>query len=250
MTRFGFSLVIAAVVVHAPAASAAQLDKDSCAKLKAEQTQLEQGGARGSMVRGPEWAKSNLAPDKLENVRRLIEVDEQLLFRCGGKPLVLLPGDPDPAETPKGPPAKAVKPPPAVKKVPDTEKKKAVPQKKASALPADSGYKEAPPPNAAAPATVAPAAAPVAAAPAKAALPTSALAAPNAPKVTPAATATSQPAAPATPAASPAPTLSKEEEAKKAAAIKAAKARAKRKAEEANQDWFFNPFSSPAPTKK
>ena len=129
MTRIGLSLVIAALLLHAPATRAAQLDKDSCAKLKTEQGQLEQGGTRGSMVRGPEWAKSNLAPDKLEVIRRLIEVDEQLLFRCGGRPLVLLPnGDPDPAareiESPKGPPAKAAKPPQAVKKAPDAEKKK------------------------------------------------------------------------------------------------------------------------------
>src|SRR6476646_8025660 len=125
MTRFRFSLVLAAVALYAPVAGAAQLDKDSCARLKTEQTQLEQGGARGSMVRGPEWAKSNLPADKLENIRRLIEVDEQLLFRCGGKPLVALPGDPDPAETPRPAPAKAAKQPPAAKKAPDAEKKKA-----------------------------------------------------------------------------------------------------------------------------
>jgi hypothetical protein len=248
MTRIGLSLVITAVALHATSVRAAQLDKESCAKLKTEQAQLEQGGVRGSMVRGPEWAKSNLAPDKLDNVRRLIEVDEQLLFRCGGKPLVALPNDPDPAETPKAAPAKTAKPPPAVKKAPDAEKKKVVPQKKASALPADSGYKEAPRPNSASPA-VEPVTAPVATAPVTEAAPASAPAAtPDAPKVTPAAATTPPPAA--APAASPPPPLSKEEEAKKAAAIKAAKARARKKAEEANQDWFFNPFASPAPSKK
>ena len=97
MTRSGLSLVIAALLLQAPAARAAQLDKDSCAKLKTEQAQLEQGGVRGSMGKGPQWAKANLAPEKLEQIRRLIEVDEQLLFRCGGRPLVLLPSDPDPA---------------------------------------------------------------------------------------------------------------------------------------------------------
>ena len=97
MTRSGLSLVIAALLLQAPAARAAQLDKDSCAKLKTEQAQLEQGGVRGSLGKGPQWAKANLAPEKLEQIRRLIEVDEQLLFRCGGRPLVLLPSDPDPA---------------------------------------------------------------------------------------------------------------------------------------------------------
>src|SRR5262245_41598595 len=97
MTRSGISLVIAALLLQAPAARAAQLDKDSCAKLKTEQAQLEQGGTRASLGKGPEWAKVNLGPEKLEQVRRLIELDEQLLFRCGGRPLVVLPHDPDPA---------------------------------------------------------------------------------------------------------------------------------------------------------
>ena len=72
MTRSGISLVIAALLLQGSAARAAQLDKDSCAKLKTEQAQLEQGGTRGSMGKGPEWAKINLAPDKLEQIRRLI----------------------------------------------------------------------------------------------------------------------------------------------------------------------------------
>ena len=123
MTRSGLSLVIAALLLQAPAARAAQLDKDSCSKLKTEQAQLEQGGVRGSLGKGPEWAKANLAPEKLEQVRRLIEVDEQLLFRCGGRPLVLLPSDPDPAARGEGESKddaqpKAVKPPAAEKKPP------------------------------------------------------------------------------------------------------------------------------------
>ena len=56
MTRSGISLVIAALLLQAPATRAAQLDKDSCAKLKNEQAQIEQGGTRGSMGKGPEWA--------------------------------------------------------------------------------------------------------------------------------------------------------------------------------------------------
>jgi hypothetical protein len=150
MTRSGISLVIAALLLQGSAARAAQLDKDSCAKLKTEQAQLEQGGARGSMGKGPEWAKVNLAPDKLEQIRRLIELDEQLLFRCGGRPLVIIPHDPDPAArevenkegAAKGPPAKATK-------APDAEKKQAVPLKKAAApppnQPAKGAAKETPP---------------------------------------------------------------------------------------------------------
>ena len=97
MTRSAFSLALAAVLLQAPASWAAQLDKESCTKLKSEQVQLEKEGTRSSLGKGPDWAKANLAPEKIEQVRRLIEVDEQLLFRCGGRPLVVLPNDPDAA---------------------------------------------------------------------------------------------------------------------------------------------------------
>ena len=96
MTRSGITLFLAALLVSAPTARTAPLDKDGCAKLKAEEAQIEQSGIRSSMGRGPEWAKANLPPDKLEQIRRLIEVEEQLLFRCHGKALVNLPRDPDP----------------------------------------------------------------------------------------------------------------------------------------------------------
>ena len=80
----------------------------------------------------------------------LIELDEQLLFRCGGRPLVIIPHDPDPAArevenkegAAKGPPAKAAK-------APDAEKKQTVPLKKAAAppsnQPAKGAAKETPP---------------------------------------------------------------------------------------------------------
>jgi hypothetical protein len=254
MTRSGLSLVVAALLLQAPATHAAQLDKDSCTKLKVEQTQLEQGGTRGSLIRGPEWAKVNLAPEKLELVRRLIEVDEQLLFRCGGRPLVLMPSDPDPAarevegkEGAKGPPAKGAKTP--EKKAPDTEKKSVVPLEKASAPVVDQPAKE----TAAPPATTVPQpeVVPAATTPASAPAPAPAK---EAAKETPPAVTAIQPAAAAAPAPPvPAPALSKEEQDKKAAAIKAAKAKAKKKADDAYSPLFgswYNPFTQPSPPAK
>jgi hypothetical protein len=262
MTRSGISLslVFAALLLHAPAAYAAQLDKDSCTKLKGEQTQLEQGGTRGSLIRGPDWAKVNLPPEKLEQVRRLIEVDEQLLFRCGGRPLVLMPSDPDPAaretESKDGakdppaqaPPAKGAKTP--EKKAPDTGKKSAVPLSKASAPVVDQPAKE----TAAPPATVPqPEAVPAAASPA----PAAALAPASAKEMPPVSPVTTLPAAtlpaPAVAPPAPAPVLSKEEQDKKAAAIKAAKAKAKKRADDAYSPLFgswYNPFAQPAPLAK
>ena len=100
--------------MHLPVARGAPLDKDGCANLRAEQGQLEQAGTRGNMAKGrngprPTWTA------KLEQIRWLLEVDEQLLFRCQGKPLVDLPKDPtdpDPAAREPGTePAKAAKAP-------------------------------------------------------------------------------------------------------------------------------------------
>jgi hypothetical protein len=163
MTRGGTALIVAALLVQAFAVRAAPLDKDGCAKLKAEQGQLEQGGARGDMGRGPEWAKANLAPAKLEHIRRLIELDEQLLFRCQGRPLVNL-KETDPS--PKAPDAKAAKAPNGERtKAPNGERKSAAPVKKAAAPPADAAAKAA----VKAPPAAKPAATPASPAPAKAA---------------------------------------------------------------------------------
>ena len=144
MTRSGITLLVAAFLLYLPVARGAPLDKDGCANLKAEQGQLEQAGTRGNMAKGPLWAKTNLEPSKLEQIRRLLEVDEQLLFRCQGKPLVDLPKDPtdpDPAAREPGTePAKAAKAPKKEVAKKDPGKKEAV-MKKAAAPPANPATK-------------------------------------------------------------------------------------------------------------
>lgn len=105
MLRKSASIVAAvlAVLSCAAAVHAASLDRDTCNRLKTEQDGLEKAGIRAVMAKGPEWAKENLTPDKLAEVRRTIELDEQLLFRCAGKPLVVLPPEADPAASPPEP---------------------------------------------------------------------------------------------------------------------------------------------------
>jgi hypothetical protein len=71
------------------------LDAATCGQLKGEQVRMEQTGVRGNMEKGPVWAKSNLAADKLDQIRRLMDLDEQLLFRCSSRNLVELPPDAD-----------------------------------------------------------------------------------------------------------------------------------------------------------
>ncbi len=67
------------------AALAAKLDKAACANLVSELTTITASGARADMERGPEWAKANLAPDRLQSIQRMLEIDDQLEFRCGGR---------------------------------------------------------------------------------------------------------------------------------------------------------------------
>ena len=90
-----FGLLGVALLLQAGTAAAAPLDEEDCDKLKAEQTQLEGAGARADMTKGPEWAKTNLTPDKLGQVKRLIEVEELLMFRCGSGSRLVMPADAD-----------------------------------------------------------------------------------------------------------------------------------------------------------
>lgn len=122
MARGVLSVLLLAALAFAYAdVRAEQLDAATCGQLKGELVRMEQNGARGNMAKGPEWAKANLPPDKLDQVRRLIELDEQLLFRCSVRNLVELPPDAD-ADPPAdqagkdAAPAKADGPPAAQKK--------------------------------------------------------------------------------------------------------------------------------------
>jgi hypothetical protein len=72
-------LAIAAAVATT---SAAPLDEEACTQLKQELQLLESRGTRTNMANGPGWAKANLAKDKLEEIKSLIEIEEALTFRC------------------------------------------------------------------------------------------------------------------------------------------------------------------------
>lgn len=157
MKRAALTCFLMAAVLACGGARATPLDAESCTKLKGEQAELEQAGVRGTMSKGPEWAKANLAADKLDQIKRLIEVDEQLLFRCSAKSLVTLPSDADgetaagPAEgkaadkaapTPKqetGKSAATAPPKKALKAAPADKEKAAPAPKKAPAAPAAKG---------------------------------------------------------------------------------------------------------------
>lgn len=77
------ALMLALIAIGAPASWAERLDKNSCKLLKVELAGMLALGVRKDMVRGPEWAKTNLSSKELGRIKRLIEIEEQLEFRCG-----------------------------------------------------------------------------------------------------------------------------------------------------------------------
>jgi hypothetical protein len=80
------SVVAAAVCVAGPSAAlAAKLDKAACASLASELSSVLATGVKAEMERGPEWAKANMPPERLESALRLLEIEDQLEFRCGGR---------------------------------------------------------------------------------------------------------------------------------------------------------------------
>lgn len=96
-------LALVALVALPATAGAVPLDKPACDSLKTEHAALLAGGLEADMARGPEWAKANLAPERLKLIERLIEVEEQLSFRCGeivtARPLMKEPPKPEKSAT-------------------------------------------------------------------------------------------------------------------------------------------------------
>lgn len=72
-------------LLTAPAGVAASpLDQAACDALKTERSALVAAGIENDLARGPEGAKANkLGAERLKQIERMIEVDEQLSFRCG-----------------------------------------------------------------------------------------------------------------------------------------------------------------------
>lgn len=61
---------------------AAPLDKDACSALQTEMQGLKALEVAKLMEKGPQWAVSHLSAADLMLVRRYIDVDEQVKFRC------------------------------------------------------------------------------------------------------------------------------------------------------------------------
>ena len=77
------ALMFALLAVNPPSASAVPLDPAACEELREKLETLRSEGAAADMARGPEWARANLAPERLQRIGTLLEMEEQLNFRCG-----------------------------------------------------------------------------------------------------------------------------------------------------------------------
>lgn len=124
--------IAAAIAVLMPATAAAEpLPPDTCEALIQERALLEGGGAGENIERGVAWGKSNLTPEQLEYIKRLIAVREAVTFRCRSYDVVREPSPPSPATAQSAAPAADGKSvattTPAVKKTPAQKEAAPVP---------------------------------------------------------------------------------------------------------------------------
>lgn len=116
--------LLAALLAAAPLAGRAEpLAKETCDLLAAEHAQLVAAGVKEWMAGGAAAARAKLSPAQLDQIRRWIDVDEQLAFRCGlFRTRSALPRDiedaPPEAEKKKEPEAPKAKPRPRPKAQP------------------------------------------------------------------------------------------------------------------------------------
>ena len=86
LVRAVLAVAIPLLILSFGPALAAPLDKVACQKLREEQAELVKGGIKEQMAKGAEWAKANLKPDQISQIKRYITVEEQIAFRCREKP--------------------------------------------------------------------------------------------------------------------------------------------------------------------
>lgn len=63
-------------------ATQAKLDADACAALRLEEIKFRQSGIVADMSKGAAWAKANLSSDRLRDIERYLQLDEQVQFGC------------------------------------------------------------------------------------------------------------------------------------------------------------------------
>jgi hypothetical protein len=77
-------IAVALLTAMPLSAVAEPLDKDSCAGLQGQRNKLLTREMRAALDRGPDWVKTHLNPEELEQVRQFLLVEEKIEFRCRG----------------------------------------------------------------------------------------------------------------------------------------------------------------------
>jgi hypothetical protein len=78
-------LVVAAVsLLGAGWGRAEPLDKQSCSSLQTERKQLLTKDMQSALDQGPDWVKTHLNEVEIDQVRRFLNIEEQIEFRCRG----------------------------------------------------------------------------------------------------------------------------------------------------------------------
>jgi hypothetical protein len=80
--RFSICLALCGLMPNGLSATKAKLDAETCTSLRLEQIKFRQSGVLDDLSKGAEWAKSNLAPDRLREIAHYLELDEQVKFGC------------------------------------------------------------------------------------------------------------------------------------------------------------------------
>lgn len=83
--RHAFAAAVLAVVgahLLVDPAGAGMLDQESCRRIKSEFDTLAASGLREIMAKGPDWAKSNVTKERMEQIRRYLALEEDVRFRC------------------------------------------------------------------------------------------------------------------------------------------------------------------------
>ena len=91
-------LVSCPVTLPTSRAAAEPLDKSSCASLANDRKKLFTPSMQAALDRGPDWVKDHLNDQELEQVRKFLDVEAQIAFRCRGggvdKKAVAAPAEP------------------------------------------------------------------------------------------------------------------------------------------------------------
>ncbi|MGQ0457572.1 MAG: hypothetical protein ACT4OU_10975 [Hyphomicrobium sp.] len=72
----------AAALACTAGATPPRLDDATCQEMRLEKVKFIETGILADIARGPEWAKTNLSPEKLREIELFIMLDEQLMFGC------------------------------------------------------------------------------------------------------------------------------------------------------------------------